>query len=181
MWYDYWSGERIESGDTIQLTPTKEMTLTYDKKKVLLNPALDHLPVFARAGAIIPEQPVVQNTDQVPQGPLTLHVFPGPNCSGSIYADDGNTFAYKQGEFYRNHITCEASSSSVRVTIGAAEGKYTPWWKSYSVLVAGASKRPASVAVNGQAVKGFQYDAGHGTLAVQVPATQSANEIVIQY
>ncbi len=104
-----------------------------------------------------------------------------PNCSGSIYADDGKSFGYKQGEFYRNHFTCEAAGTAVHVTIGTAEGKYTPWWKSYSVLVAGVTKKPSTVSVNGQAAGNIQYDSTHGTVAVEVPVSQSASEITIQY
>jgi alpha-glucosidase len=181
IWYDFWTGDRIESDEAIQLTPTKEMALNSDKKKLQLNPSLDHLPVFARAGAIIPEQPLVQNTDEVPQGPLTLRVFPGSNCSGSIYADDGKTFAYRQVEFYRNHFTCETTANSLHVVIEAPEGKYTPWWKEYSVKVAGTTKKPRSVSLDGGAVTNFQYDQAHKTLVVNVPASQHASVVDIQY
>src|SRR5262249_7257564 len=75
-WYDFWTGREATSTKT-------------------LNPALDVLPVFVRAGAVIPEQPVVQNSGEVPQGPLQVSVYPGPNCSGSLYQDDGNTLAYQ--------------------------------------------------------------------------------------
>jgi alpha-glucosidase len=48
-------------------------------------------------GSIIPRQPVVQNVDEVPRGPLVLGVYPGPECQGSLYADNGNTLAYHTG------------------------------------------------------------------------------------
>ena len=77
VWYDYWTGQRVEAAETIDLTPTTEISLTADRKKLHLNPALDQLPVFARAGAIVPRQPVVQNTDQMPQGPWNCGFIPG--------------------------------------------------------------------------------------------------------
>ena len=182
VWYDYWTGQRIDaSGDAIQLTPTNSIGLNFDKKKLHLKPALDQLPVFVRAGAIVPQQPVVQSTAQMPQGPLELRVYPGPNCAGSVYADDGNSFAYQQGEFYRNQFTCEVTGDSLRIKIGTPEGKYTPWWKSYSIHVIGASRKPQSVSVDGQPVTAFRYDAAQKTVSVQVPASQSASEVAIQY
>ena len=182
VWYDFWTGQPIDaSRDTIQLTSGGTIALTSDKKKLHLKPALDQQPVFVRAGAIIPQQPIVQNTDEVPQGPLELRVFPGPNCSGSVYADDGRSFAYRQGEYYRNHFTCEARANSLRVTIGTAEGKYTPWWKSYAIVAIGASKRPSWVTVNGQRVTNFQHNPDQKTSGIEVPVSQTPSEVVIQY
>ena len=38
-------------------------------------------------------QPLIQNTEETPSGPLELRVYPGSHCSGAIYLDDGHTFA----------------------------------------------------------------------------------------
>jgi len=182
IWYDYWTGQRIDaSGDTIQLTPGNAIALNNDKKKLHLKPGLDQQPVFVRAGAIVPRQPVVIDTDEIPQGPLELLVYPGPNCSGVIYADDGKSFAYRKGEYYRSHFTCEADMNSLRVTIGTAEGKYTPWWKSYEIVAIGASRRPSSVTVNGRRVTSFQYSASQNSVSVQVPVSRAGSEMVIGY
>ena len=45
--------------------------------------------MFVRAGTILPRQPLVQSTMQVPQGPLELDVYPGEDCRGELYFDDG--------------------------------------------------------------------------------------------
>jgi len=49
-----------------------------------------------------PEQPLVQSTDEKPQGPLTLRVYPsalpGKDCGGSLYLDDGTSYAFKKGD-----------------------------------------------------------------------------------
>ena len=65
-WYDYWTGAPLSQSITV-------------------TPALDRLPVFVRAGAILPTQPLVQSTSQTPQGPLSLDVYPGDDCRGTIY------------------------------------------------------------------------------------------------
>jgi alpha-glucosidase len=171
-WYDYWTGQRVVllNQDNVELKP-----------KLHLNPKLDEIPVFVRAGSIIPRQPLVQNTSEKPIGPLELRVYPGPNCSGSIYSDDGSSFGYKRGEYYRSQLSCESSGKSVKVTIGGGDGKYTPWWTSYDVVVMDAPKAPASVAVGGKAVSDFHYDAATKSVAVAVPFALSTNEVVIQY
>ena len=94
----------------------------------------------------------MQNTSQTPHGPLELRVYPGPNCQGSIYADDGKSFGYQRGDYYRGQMSCESSANSLKITLAAGEGKYVPWWKSYSVVVVNAPKAPGSVAVNGSVV-----------------------------
>src|SRR5262249_48614184 len=65
--------------------------------QITLHPAIDEVPLFVRAGAIVPMQPVIQHTGEKPNGPLELRVYlPSPDtaasCSGSLYQDDGHTF-----------------------------------------------------------------------------------------
>jgi alpha-glucosidase len=171
-WFDYWTGQRVELKDQ----DNKEM-----KGKLHLNPKLDEIPVFVRAGSIIPRQPLVQNTSETPDGPLELRIYPGPDCSGSIYADDGNSFAYKSGDYYRGQFICESSGNSLKITIAAGEGKYVPWWKSYSVVVMDATKAPSSVALNGKAVSDSHYDAAGKSVIVQVPFSQQGSEVMLHY
>ena len=69
--------------------------------EVHIHRTLDTLPVFVRAGSIVPEQPLVQSTDEKPQGPLTLRVYPptapGKDCDGSLYLDDGVSYDFQEG------------------------------------------------------------------------------------
>jgi alpha-glucosidase len=171
-WFDYWTGQRVE----LKEQDNKEM-----KGKLRLNPKLDEIPVFVRAGSIIPRQPLVQNTSETPNGPFELRVYPGPNCRGSIYADDGSSFGYKRGDFYRGQLSCETSGNSLKIAIAAGEGKYVPWWKSYSVVVVDSPKAPSSVAVNGRAIRDFHYDAKGKSVTFQVPFSRQASEAVVQY
>jgi alpha-glucosidase len=171
-WFDYWTGQRVE----LKGQDNKEM-----KGKLRLNPKLDEIPVFVRAGSIIPRQPLVQNTSETPNGPFELWVYPGPNCRGSIYADDGSSFGYQRGDFYRGQLSCESSGNSLKIVIAAGEGKYVPWWKSYSVVVVDSPKAPSSVAVNGRAIRDFHYDAKGKSVTFQVPFSRQASEAVVQY
>ena len=122
-WYDYWTGEKVASGTSLSYLPIK--------------PNLNTLPVYVREGAIIPLQPLIQSTNEVPQGALTLRVYPGRDCKGSIYQDDGKTRNYLKGEFMRMQLSCEVTGNSVKLHIGAHEGSYKPWWTQLSVELYG--------------------------------------------
>jgi alpha-glucosidase len=116
-WYDYWNGTLLSA------------------EKVSATPRLDRLPVFVRPGAIIPKQPLVQSTAETPKGPLELHVYPGDDCRGEIYLDDGVSI---EGPSLRQAITCNASRRGIELHFGPREGSYQPWWTSIAVAVHGA-------------------------------------------
>jgi alpha-glucosidase len=63
----------------------------------------DEIPVFVRAGTILPLGPVIQHTDALPGGPLDLQVYPGANATFTLAEDDGQTTAYKTGQ--ERHVT----------------------------------------------------------------------------
>jgi alpha-glucosidase/alpha-D-xyloside xylohydrolase len=81
-WYDFWTNERVEGGREID-------------RKV----DLETMPLYVRAGSIIPMGPVRQYTSQQVEGPLTFTVYPGVNGSYSVFEDDGSTFNYRKGDF----------------------------------------------------------------------------------
>ena len=118
-WYDYWTGAQVA---------VQPQTIT-------VTPALDRLPVFVRAGAILPTQPLVQSTSQTPQGPLSLDVYPGEDCHGTIYADDGHSMAYTQQGYFRQHVRCMESGAGTDLEFDAPEGRFQPWWHQILVRV----------------------------------------------
>jgi alpha-glucosidase/alpha-D-xyloside xylohydrolase len=83
-WYDFWTNELHEGG--------RELTRSVD---------LSTMPLYVRAGAVLPMGPLKQYTAEVIDGPLTLTVFPGANGSGFLYEDDGESFNFRKGEFMR--------------------------------------------------------------------------------
>jgi alpha-glucosidase len=125
IWYDYWTGEKIQG-------PATQGGSTAGP---LIQPKLDVLPVYVREGSIIPVQPLVQSTDQTPQGPLTLRVYPGEDCHGSVYLDDGKTLAYARGEFLRIGFSCAVTSTGLTVHVGERKGAFAPWWKTIHLEV----------------------------------------------
>jgi alpha-glucosidase len=115
-WYDYWTGEPV--AQVLSVTP-----------------ALDRLPVFVRAGAILPGQALVQSTSETPQGPLSLDVYPGDDCRGTIYADDGHSMAYTRQDYLRQRVRCVQSDAGIDVDFDAREGRFQPWWRQVTVRV----------------------------------------------
>lgn len=128
VWYDYWTGAKIQG-----------LATQSDSKTAgpFIEPKLDVLPVYVREGSIVPVQPLVQSTDETPQGPLTLRVYPGSACHGSLYLDDGKSLAFKSGEMLRMEFSCAQTSSGVTVHIGEHQGPYRPWWNQIHIEVYG--------------------------------------------
>jgi alpha-glucosidase len=122
-WYDYWTGVKV--GDSTGKSPLRRR----------ITPRRDTLPVFVRAGAIIPRQPLVQSTAETPVGPLRLDVYPGADCHGAIYQDAGDGFGYHSGEFYRATFHCDVAPDSLTIRRGAVEGTFRPWWKEIAIVV----------------------------------------------
>jgi len=115
-WYDYWTG------------------LPVNGEKVKETPQLGRLPVFVRPGAILPRQPLVQSTAETPRGSLELDVYPGEDCRGQLYLDDGVS---ETGQSLKQTIECAATEKGVSLRFGAREGNYRPWWNAIAVTVHG--------------------------------------------
>jgi len=152
-WYNYWTGARVIGAEKIE-------------------PRLDMLPVYARAGSIIPMQPLTQSTEEKPQGPLTLRVYPGPDCAGTLYQDDGTTLDYQRGEYLRLNFSCQSNPQGLRIHLGAPEGTYHAWWKSYEVQIFGWSSGKPEVLLNGKADSALSSSLNVGqVLTLSLPAS----------
>jgi alpha-glucosidase (family GH31 glycosyl hydrolase) len=81
-WYDFWTGERVEGG-----------------REIVREVDLETMPLFVRAGAILPLGPVKQYTGERTDAPLSITIYPGADGSFFLYEDDGESFDYRQGEW----------------------------------------------------------------------------------
>jgi len=156
-WYDFWTSDKHSASE-----------------KIALHPALSEMPVYVRAGAIVPMEPVVQSTNETPNGPLELRVYPGADCEGSLYEDDGHSFAYRKGEFLRMNFACQASSDGVSISSVVEHGAYQPWWSSARLSVYGAASRPKEVRCNDRPLSDWQYDAQTHAVTFTVPEARKA-------
>jgi alpha-glucosidase len=151
-WYDFWTTEIHSSEDQISLHPT-----------------LAETPLYVRAGAIIPMQPIVQSTSEKPDGPLELRVYMGEDCHGTLYQDDGHTFAYQKGDFLRVNFTCEVTPQDMTVTSALVKSAYKPWWTSTQLEIYGAGAEPKEVHVGDQLNHDWRYDPKAHCITLTVP------------
>ena len=84
---------------------------------------------------------MTQSTSETPEGPLELHVYPGPDCRGEIYWDDGVSI---RGASLRQTVRCTLGKDGLMLHFGKREGRFKPWWKQIAVTVHGWSG-PAKV------------------------------------
>jgi alpha-D-xyloside xylohydrolase len=81
-WYDFWTGKRYSGGQTIAAES-----------------GLDIIPIFVRAGSIIPLGPDIQYVNEKPEAPLKLQIYPGRDGHFVLYEDEGDNYNYEQGAF----------------------------------------------------------------------------------
>lgn len=146
-WYDYWSGKKVpEPADKPQqATSTDSLQPPMSIKAV---PESSTVPVFVRAGSILPLSPLVQSTDITPSGPLILRVYAGEKCEGTLYLDDGKSYDYLKGTYLRMNFSCQVLSDGLRLDIGAHTGSYPAWWKELRIETYGLKPKQGKVYVN---------------------------------
>ncbi len=139
-WYDYWTGRLVTGARDAEVMVEGRLRPAgggggTGLRLLTVTPRRETLPVYVRAGAIVPRHGVIQSTAEVPQGPLELHVFPAAECRGSVYADDGVGFAYRDGGFLRCRYRGERSADGLAVREESAEGSFQPWWRDIAVIL----------------------------------------------
>jgi alpha-glucosidase len=146
QWYNYWTGEKVGKPAALkgngQPQSSSGPVLT-----TRVRPDLATLPVFVRGGTILPLAPLTQSTMDTPQGPLTLRIYTGDHCHGSLYLDDGATYNYRRGEYLRMDSSCQLNSTGLEVHLGPHQGSYPAWWKEVRIEVYGWSPQKDQVAV----------------------------------
>jgi alpha-glucosidase len=153
--------------------------------------AVDDIPVYLKAGAIIPMQPEMKNTGEKPVDPLIITVVPGPESEFSLYEDAGNSIGYQRGEFSRTGIrTLSGGSGEMIVRIGPSNGEYPGRLKfrGYEICIPGVMP-PSGVTCNGLDLRfshpagqpGWSYNGTIGELRVRTGpiATDTKTEIVL--
>ncbi|MBZ5626509.1 MAG: DUF5110 domain-containing protein [Acidobacteriia bacterium] len=121
-WYDFWTGERLEGG--------REITRKVD---------LETMPVYVRAGAVLPMGPVRQYTGEKADAPLSLLVHPGADGSFSLYEDDGKTFDFRKGEFMRVNIAWNDRQRRLSLRLANGSKMLPPARRNIVVHAAGES------------------------------------------
>ena len=150
-WYDYWTGEKIPQPPPVISDPAQPANAAAQVPLTIsVQPELGTLPVFVHGGSILPIAPLVQSTNEQPQGPLTLRVYAGDDCHGTLYQDDGRSYAYQNGSFLRVKFDCQIGADGLHVRVSPREGSYVPWWKNLRVEVYGWKPVKNTALVNGK-------------------------------
>lgn len=142
------------------------------KDPLKLDPRPDSVPLYARAGAIVPMQPLVQHTGEVPDGPLQLQVYlpasGAGDCGGALYQDDGVSQAHRDGGSLRVAYSCAVSKRGVEVVSRVVHEGYVSWWNDAEVTLFGVQRKPSVVAVDGKPSSDWRYDTTTQTVALTV-------------
>jgi alpha-glucosidase len=112
------------------------------------------VPVYVRAGAILPMQELEQYVGQLPTNPLTFNIYPGPGRSYQLYQDDGESTDYRSGSYRLTTISHGTDGASQWVRVQRAHDQYAPPSPFYYValLLAPGQSPPNNLTVNGQAI-----------------------------
>lgn len=130
-WYDFWTGERLKGGRTV----TRETHL-------------DTVPLYVRAGGIIPLGPDVQYDGEKPWDALEIRVYPGADGHFVLYEDAGDGYAYERGERSEIAFTLKGRTLTVGARRGAFPGMLSA--RTFRItVVSGAQERSFELKYDG--------------------------------
>jgi alpha-glucosidase (family GH31 glycosyl hydrolase) len=135
-WYDWWTGEKHQGRDWIE-RPVDLATM----------------PLYARAGAIIPLDPVRQFTSQSVTEPTTLRVFPGANGDFTLYDDDGQTLGYRDGSDPKTiwiHFRWDDASRRLTLEPDERMKKWPDQQRSFAIRIVGSDAPASQVIFRGE-------------------------------
>lgn len=104
-WYNYWTNENFDGG-----------------QKLKIKTSLDRIPLFVRAGSIIPIGPDVQYTNEKKWDNLIINVYPGADGTFTLYEDEGDNYNYESGAY--TEILIKWNDTKRILTIDARKGEY---------------------------------------------------------
>jgi alpha-D-xyloside xylohydrolase len=106
-WYLFWTGAAAAGGATVPAAPAP----------------FDAMPVYVRAGSIVPLGPDLQYTSEKAADPITLYVYGGADGAFTLYEDQGTTYDYENSAF--SQIALKWTDATKTLTIGARTGSFT--------------------------------------------------------
>ena len=104
-WYDYWTNKPYKGGQRVTITTT-----------------FDRVPMFVRAGSILPLGPEMQYVGEKSWDHLELRVYPGADGSFTLYEDEGDNYNYEKGAY--SVIQFSWNEKTRTLSIGNRQGRY---------------------------------------------------------
>jgi alpha-glucosidase len=118
-WYNFYTDEKIMGG-----------------KEQVISLGMQQLPVYVKQSSIIPMQSLVQSTSELPSDTLQLHIYKGTVANEYVfYEDDGQSFDYEKGNFFKRKIIYDPGNSSL--SFSAAEGNFVSKFKNTRLILHG--------------------------------------------
>lgn len=133
-WYNFWTNEAIEGG-----------------QKLVISITLNRIPLFVRAGSIVPCGPDVQYTGEKKWDNLTLCVYPGENGNFTLYEDEGDNYNYENGAY--TEIPMNWDNASRILTIGARKGEYNGMLQKRQFIVKAIDGNSKTVTYTGKKIR----------------------------
>jgi alpha-D-xyloside xylohydrolase len=132
-WYDFWSGAPVEGGRAIEAEAP-----------------LERMPLYVRAGSILPLGPAIEYTGEKPADPIELRVYRGADGHFTLYEDEGDTYHYEQGQYAT--IAFDWNEAARSLTIGPRQGSFPGMLaaRTFHVVFVGGPEKTAHY--SGQAV-----------------------------
>jgi len=122
-WYDFWTNERVEGG--------REVTRAIN---------LETMPLYVRAGAVLPLGPVKQYVEEKSNEPLTVQVYPGADGGFTLYEDDGRSFNYRRGEWMGIEMSWSDAGRVLRMKLAIGSKMLPPLRRAMQIKVAEKQK-----------------------------------------
>lgn len=104
-WYDFWNGQRFRGGQSVKREAP-----------------IDILPLYVRAGSIVPMGPIVQYATEQPDAPYDIRIYPGADAQFTLYEDDNETYRYEKGE--RASYVLNWNDKTRTLTVGSRQGSF---------------------------------------------------------
>ncbi len=151
-WYYYWNNKIYEGG----------------KEDFWLDVSLETMPIFVRAGAVIPEYPVMQHTGERESDHLNLSIYySNYSVNSFIYEDHGDTFAYEQDIYTEKKFVVGGNNKGLLIE-QSWQGMYTPAYDTYHIRIIGLPFTPSAVFRDGKKVKDFSVNEESGHLEMVI-------------
>ncbi len=160
VWYDFWTGQRQVGG-----------------RSILAETPPDRIPVYVRAGGILPLTEARNSTQEPPSPILTLHLWPGPEGEFHWYEDDGISRRHESGEVHTRLISLRRQGRTTRLHLGEAEGTFRSRVQNWR-LVFWDMPPKARVRIDGILRKGATSDEAE-LLVIDLPNRSSAMEVTV--
>jgi len=122
-WFDFWTGETLQGGQTIAAPAP-----------------INTIPLYIKAGSIVPMGPFLQYSTEKPADPLELRVYPGADCIFNLYEDENDTYNYEKGAF--STISFKWNDAKRQMTIGNRKGEFPGMIKkrSFQIIIVNKDK-----------------------------------------